>query len=313
MTGFDAVLIGAIGGVACVFIGLIANWNEENSKSKQWGTALAVGIAFIAIICCLALGLNWPSDILAGIFPGHPGGSTGNTEPTYPTEPTKVIETEEKPAVAPTPETTVPKESPIPDKLKIGDTLTFGAYEQDGFAPNGQEPIEWVVLDKADGKALLLSTKAIDCIPYNDQYAGCTWATCSLRKWLNDTFYKAAFSNEEREWILKSRVAAHENPDSSTNPGMDTDDYIFLLSVDEVKYYLPNDSDRMCSPTEYAVTQGAFREYRLGTCWWWLRTPGETSQDASSINADGSIDTGKGSVNSGKGCIRPAMWVQIGD
>ena len=111
MTGFDAVLIGAIGGVVCVFIGLIANWNEENSKSKQWGTALAVGIAFIAIICCLALGLKWPSDILAGIFPGHPRGSTDYTEPTYTTEPTKDI-TEPKPTIVPTQETTFPQSIP---------------------------------------------------------------------------------------------------------------------------------------------------------------------------------------------------------
>ena len=306
MTGFDAVLIGAIGGVVCVFIGLIANRNGDNSKSKQWGTAFAVGIAFIAIICCLALGFRWPSDILAGFFPGHLRESTGYTEPTYPTEPTK-------PTVTSTLETTVPKESPIPDKLKIGDILTFGTYEQGNYTSIREEAIEWVVLDKADGKALLLSTRAIDCLPYNNQNVGCTWATCSLRKWLNETFYKKAFSAEEQEWILKSRVAAHENPDSSTNPGMDTDDYVFLLSVDEVKYYLPNNSDRLCSPTEYAVKQGAFRNESLGTCWWWLRTPGETSQDASSVNSDGTIDTDDGSVNSNKGCVRPAMWVRIGD
>lgn len=311
MTGFDAVLIGAIGGVVCVFIGLIANRNGDNSKSKQWGTAFAVGIAFIAIICCLALGFRWPSDILAGFFPGHPGGSAYPTEPTHPTEPTKVIATEEKPAVAPTPETTVPQKPPIVGE--IGSTFTYGSYEQDGFSSDGREPIEWVVLDKADGKALLLSNQAMDCVPYNNQNVGCTWATCSLRKWLNDTFYKKAFSAEEQEWILKSRVAAHENPDSSTNPGMDTDDYVFLLSVDEVKYYLPNNSDRLCSPTEYAVKQGAFRNESLGTCWWWLRTPGETSQDASSVNSDGTIDTDDGNVNSNKGCVRPAMWVRIGD
>ena len=108
MTGFDAVLIGAIGGIVFVFIGLIANWNGEKDKLKQWGTAFAVGIAFIAIICCLALGLNWPSDILAGIFPGHPGGSTGNTEPTYPTESTKNI-VEPETTVATTQETTFPQ------------------------------------------------------------------------------------------------------------------------------------------------------------------------------------------------------------
>lgn len=310
MTGFDAVLIGAIGGVVCVFIGLIANWNGEKCKLKQWVTAFAVGIAFIAIICCLALGFNWESDILTRIFPHYWEDGPEITEPTFPSEPTREA-TESTPTIAPTLETTVPKEPPIVGE--IGSIFTYGSYEQDGFSSDGWEPIEWVVLDKADGKALLLSNQAMDCVPYNNQDVGCTWATCSLRKWMNDTFYKKAFSTEEREWILKSRVAAHENPDYSTNPGMDTDDYIFLLSVDEVQYYLPNNSVRMCGPTEYAVTQGAFREYRLGTCWWWLRTPGETSQDASSVNSDGTIDTDDGSVNSGKGCVRPAMWVQIED
>lgn len=116
MTGFDAVLIGAIGGVVCVFIGLIANRNGDNSKSKQWGTAFAVGIAFIAIICCLALGFRWPSDILAGFFPGHPRESTGYTEPTYPTEPTKDI-AESESTVATILETTFPKSIPVDDDM----------------------------------------------------------------------------------------------------------------------------------------------------------------------------------------------------
>lgn len=312
MPGFDAVLIGAIGGVVCVFIGLIANWNEEIDTLKQWLTALAVGIAFIAIICCLALGFNWKSDILTRIFPHYLDDGPTVTEPTFPSGPTGEA-SEPTSTTAPTRETTIPKESPIPGDIEIGDILTFGSYEQGNYTSIREEAIEWVVLDKADGKALLLSTRALDSLPYNNQGVSCTWETCALRKWLNGTFYKAAFSNEEREWIVRSRVKAHKNPDFSTNPGRDIDDYIFLLSVAEVKQYLPSDSDRICSPTEYAVMQGAYRDNSHGTCWWWLRTPGETSQDASSINANGTIDTDDGSVNSGKGCIRPAMWVQIGD
>lgn len=292
MTAFDTVLIGAIGGVVCVFIGLIANWDEIIDKTKKWRTALAVGIAFIIAICLLAVGLNWESDILSQIIPCYRTDCTETPETDSSTG-----ETETK--AAPT------------KSVEIGDIITFGAYEQDGNASNRKEPIEWVVLDKADNKVLVLSTKALDCKPYNDRDVGCTWKTCSLREWLNDEFYKTAFPSEDQERIVLTDVAAHENPDFSTNPGMNTDDYIFLLSVDEVNQYLPYDVDRMCSPTEYAKEHGGFEKKSLGTCWWWLRTPGETSSDACSVNSDGTIDTDDGTVNSDKGCVRPAMWVIV--
>lgn len=302
MHEFDVVLISVF--VACMICAIQLFYDffkndSDKGKIRVLRSALLILILIIACLPRIAFRYSFPSAIL-----GIPEETAPPPTETNPLEPS---------ASQPTVEFAKPSRSPFDQEMEPGDILTYGAYEQDGFSSDGREPIEWVVLDKTDGKALLLSNQAMDCVPYNNQNVGCTWATCSLRKWLNDTFYKKAFSTEEREWILKSRVAAHKNPDSSTNPGMDTDDYIFLLSVDEVKYYLPNNSDRMCSPTEYAVTQGAFREYRLGTCWWWLRTPGETSQDASSVNSDGTIDTDDGSVNSGKGCVRPAMWVRIGD
>lgn len=36
---------------------------------------------------------------------------------------------------------------PLSTKVKIGDTVTFGNYEQDNNLDNGQESIEWEVLD----------------------------------------------------------------------------------------------------------------------------------------------------------------------
>ena len=41
--------------------------------------------------------------------------------------------------------------------ISVGDIITFGHYEQDNNLDNGAEPIEWIVLDVQDGKALLLS------------------------------------------------------------------------------------------------------------------------------------------------------------
>lgn len=310
MTSFDGVLITTFAACLICLIQICCSLymverekgeGEKKGKRKEKErivtNVLLVLIIFIVLLCGMAFKYEFPSVIL-----GIPKETVN--PPTEPPEPS---------TSEPTSEPNEPATPPFPVPIKIGDILTFGTYEQGNYASIREETIEWVVLDKADGKALLLSTRAIDCRPYNNQDVSCTWEGCSLRKWLNGTFFKAAFSNEEREWIVQSRVKAHKNPDFSTNPGRDTDDYIFLLSVNEVKQYLSNDSDRMCSPTEYAVTQGAFRNESLGTCWWWLRTPGNTSQDASSVNSDGTIDTDDGSVNSGKGCVRPAMWVQIED
>lgn len=295
MTAFDGVLIGVV--IACLICAIQIFPNDKNEKKRAFFiSGLCVLIIAILVIFIAAFKFQWDSEIL-GIPTDEPPPTTEAAESTAPETPDPPIK-----------ETTVSTEN-----IKMGDTITFGAYEQDGNPSNRQEPIEWVVLDKADDKVLVLSTEALDCKPYNNQDSDCTWATCSLRKWLNGTFYKAAFSNKERERIADTTVEAHTNPDFSTNPGMSTHDYIFLLSVEEVNQYLPYNSDRMCVPTEYAKEQGGFEEQSLGTCWWWLRTPGETSSDASSINSDGTIDTDDGTVSSNKGCVRPAMWLAIGE
>ena len=59
-----------------------------------------------------------------------------------------------------------------------------------------------------------------------------TWENSSVRAWLNGPYYRT-FTEEERELIVKTH---NSNPDSSeygTSGGNDTDDDIFLLSLDE--------------------------------------------------------------------------------
>ena len=45
----------------------------------------------------------------------------------------------------------------------LNSTVAFGHYEQDNSAVNGQEAIEWLVLDVQEGKALLISTYSLNC------------------------------------------------------------------------------------------------------------------------------------------------------
>ena len=89
--------------------------------------------------------------------------------------------------------------------LETGDSVFLGRYEQDNNSENGSEPIEWMLLNVADGQALLLSRYALDCRAYNDEAANSSWAECSLRRWLNDSFLQAAFTEEERLVILEKR------------------------------------------------------------------------------------------------------------
>ncbi len=122
--------------------------------------------------------------------------------------------------------------------IKVGDVVKLGVYEQDNDTSNGMEPIEWEVLDIDSGKALLVSRYALEALPYNNEFAAVTWEECTLRKWLNDTFYNTAFNDTEKAKIMEKII---ENPDNvvyKTEGGKDTTDRLFCLSSYEVlRYY----------------------------------------------------------------------------
>lgn len=200
----------------------------------------------------------------------------------------------------------------INEKLKtanIGDTVLFGVYEQDNNLENGPEPIEWQVLAKEDGKALVISKYALDCQPYNTEYEDVTWESCSLRNWLNSTFLNDAFSVDEKAMIQDTKVSADKNPEYDTDPGSATTDTVFLLSTNEAKQYFSSDEARKCAPTEYAVANRAY--INSGNCWWWLRSPGHNQYRAAYVSYDGSVYyTGPG-VHYDRDCVRPALWINL--
>lgn len=96
--------------------------------------------------------------------------------------------------------------------------------------------------------------------------SGTTWETCTLRQWLNNNFFNAAFSGYERAMIPTVTVSADENPEYSTDHGNATQDRVFLLSIDEANKYFGSDSERRCKPTDYAAVIGGDKS-RKGNCW----------------------------------------------
>ena len=201
--------------------------------------------------------------------------------------------------------------------IKVGDTYTFGAYEQDNSTSNGKEAIEWTVLDKDGMSLLLISKQALDCQQYNTSYTDVTWESCSLRKWMNGTFLNKAFNAEEQAQIQNTTVSADKNPEYNTNPGNATTDKVFLLSINEVEKYFNSDEARKCAPTAYAKAQGAHTSdsYKTAsgaaTCWWWLRSPGFNQNYAADVSTGGSVYYGGDRVHSEYGAVRPALWINL--
>ncbi|MGN0473193.1 MAG: DUF6273 domain-containing protein [Lachnospiraceae bacterium] len=201
--------------------------------------------------------------------------------------------------------------------IKVGDTYTFGAYEQDNSTSNGKEAIEWTVLDKDGMSLLLISKQALDCQQYDTSYTDVTWESCSLRKWMNGTFLNKAFNAEEQAQIQNTTVSADKNPEYNTNPGNATTDKVFLLSINEVEKYFNSDEARKCAPTAYAKAQGAYTSdsYKTAsgaaTCCWWLRSPGYSQDIAARVDIGGSVLYLGDYVYIDSDAVRPALWINL--
>ena len=194
---------------------------------------------------------------------------------------------------------------------EIGDVVTFGTYEQDNVEKNGPEDIEWYVLDKQEDRVFLLTKDLLDNQPYNTTKEATTWEKCSLRGWLNETFYAKAFHADEQAHIEETRVLAEKNPDFNTRPGKSTRDKLFLLSNSESLTYITSRTVRSATTSEYAIANGGYRNLATGTGYWWLRTPGKTSEMAEYVYYHGYIEAPGNDVDKTFYGVRPAMWVNI--
>lgn len=202
------------------------------------------------------------------------------------------------------------------EKLEVGDIYTFGKCEQDNNTLNGKEKIEWIVLEKKNGKILVISKYALDCMPYNTDDSSVTWETCSLRAWLNNEFINNAFTGEQQSMIQTIKVANYDNSRYNTDGGNNTKDKVFILSIDEVNKYFASDEARKCAPTAYAVAQRFHQrdEYSMGDkapCRWWLRSPGIAQWKVADVDGDGDVYVHGNGANFDTPYVRPALWIGL--
>ena len=186
------------------------------------------------------------------------------------------------------------------------------------------EPIKWRILDIDGNRAFLLSDVVLDNQKYNTECENVTWATSTLRSWLNGydgalneqgndygrkNFIGSAFTTNELTAIESKGDTFHEITERS-------DDKIFLLPYDDVRgtnaisngFAIETDYDEalQCKSSTYAKAMGAYNEpddmYK-GNCYWVFDIPMNTY--VGDVWPDGCID-GSSHVHNSFG-IRPVM------
>ena len=100
------------------------------------------------------------------------------------------------------------------------DCIYFGNYYQSNSST--KEPIKWRVLSVNGNDAFLLADQNLDAKPYNEEDTDVTWATCTLRTWLNDAFLNTAFTSAEQAAIKNTTVVNDDNPYYGTEGGENT-------------------------------------------------------------------------------------------
>ena len=200
------------------------------------------------------------------------------------------------------------------------DCIYFGNYYQSNSST--KEPIKWRVLSVHGNDAFLLADQNLDAKPYNEEDTDVTWATCTLRAWLNGTFLNTAFTSAEQAAIKNTTVVNDDNPYRGTEGGENTTDKVYLLSIAEASNtaygfngeFHADSETREAKNTAYAKECGAWTETSTeyeGNSYWWLRSPGFDSSDASTVDSDGYGDDYGRNVRYVLSAVRPALHLNL--
>ena len=200
--------------------------------------------------------------------------------------------------------------------ISTWDCITFGNYwwkdtNGDGKVDQTDEkqPIIWRVLSVDGDDAFLMADEVLDNEQYNKSMENITWENCTLRKWLNEDFLNAAFSQEEQDAIIETKVVNPDSPPDKNNieGGNDTLDKVYLLSRQEASdeiFGFSSTFDQL-KPTNT----------RKASETWWLRSPGSSGMAATIVGIDGSgggtgIEILKSEVTYTNG-VRPVLHINL--
>lgn len=180
----------------------------------------------------------------------------------------------------------------------IGQTVDFGTYSAELPAYRGTSvagrPIRWVVLDKQDGKALLVTEQCVDYLPFDEVGDAEDFESSTLHGYLNCSFMDFAFSDAERG-LIDGDVTI---PDSFLLYDLEpSDDFLHATSVkdgNEVK-------DWWTSTVEEYSGSSLYSDFYY-----------EGQPMANYVSTWGEIKSGDdGSEEDDPAGVHPAIWVKL--
>lgn len=175
------------------------------------------------------------------------------------------------------------------------------------------EPIKWEIVSSSSDKVLLVAQDVLDAFTLSEEQ-DLNYESSSLRKWLNEDFFNAAFSESQKE-LIYSRVV------SDDAVGLPADyDKVFLLSHQELVstaygYSYSDevlDACRSKEPTDFGIVKGASinchkLDFGEGNSTYTIR-PEKNDTSFSIITSYGEIKTG---YSGGTRGVVPALVLQL--
>lgn len=202
----------------------------------------------------------------------------------------------------------------------FSENITFGAYYQEYAIDSKKAPIEWIILDETDDSYLLLSKYALDANRFGSMLWPCFWYNSDIRSFLNNEFYKEAFSYDEQERIITSHLYTQRNCIyANGTKDFYTNDKVFLLSIEEVEQYILTAEVSIAYVTPFARighvrkigdNWGGVSANKSGATCWWLRSNGITEYYGAFVNAQGRIVYEGEMVYAPHYAVRPAIWIK---
>ena len=307
----------------------------------------------LAAVCSLAVFAGCQNEQKADLIPNVTATPTKVSElevtpeltkaPTE--EPTQKPTVTQKPTATPAPTVTpVPTKEPEPTKIPtptpeyytpenwkdagVGAKIKFGSYEQDNNIKNGAEEIEWLVIDEDEENLLIVSTYALESMPFMESDgAYVNWEDSFVRKWMQEEFYPNAFTDEEKQSIVRTTLdhwfignygdefkKFDEKKLESQVPLDDTEDYVFLLAYREYSKSADFIQEAvMGNVSSYVEAKGYDKGVRAGSerILNWLRPGGYPDKTSyfGYISEKEIQTTGTTDQITSRLLVNPAMWI----